>query len=406
MNLARNSLWALLARIGAQGMAALFTIVLARRLGSAGFGEYAVIATVIFIGNMLTTFGTDMSLIRGIAAQGDLSLLPAALFIQLGLSLALIALLWLAAPLLPIHSASGILALRVYSLVMIPLAFFTVFTSALRGRQAMGAYAALNLSAAFLQLAATWFFMNANLVRLAILLLAVQTAVAVIGAVVCPIWISDFWRAWRFDPQAVSHLLKSSSPFALLTVLAMLYQRLGVLILAALGGPSLTGWFAAAQRTLEAAKTAHGAAFTALYPAMAQSREGSFRGWWMLLIAGAGLGAALLSALAMPVTRILFGVGYEASAAALQILAWALVPYTISTFLTLKFAASQRETSVLHASLTSLTALVLLSLWWIPRAGLAGAAGAALAAESVQAALLFVRWRQNEFSKFSRKAHI
>lgn len=405
MNLAKNSLWLLLARIGTQGMAALSTILLARRLGSAGFGEYTVIAAIVFISNMLTTFGTDMSLIREIAAHDDLSLLPAALYIQLGLSFPVIILIWLAAPLLPIQSADGILALRLYILVLIPLAGFTVFTSALRGRQAMGAYAALNLMSASIQFAALWIFMNASVARLAVLLLAVQIVTALAGAAVCHFAISDFWRAWRFDAKAISHLLKISSPFAVLTVLAMLYQRLGILMLAAFGGPLLTGLFSAAQRTVEGAKTAHGAVFTALYPAMAQSRRESFHASWRYLLGGAGFGAISLSALAMPLTRALFGVGYEASVPVLQILSWTLIPYTVGTFLTLKFAASKRTKPILRASLVSLLALALLGLWLIPKWGLRGAGATILIAETLQTTLLAAQWRQNEFSEFSRKAH-
>src|SRR5690348_10935688 len=92
--LGRNSLWLLAARIGTQGLAVLFTVLLARRLGANGFGEYAFMAAVIFIGNTLTTFGTDMLLIRDIAARDDFSRLPAALFLQLALSVLFIALTW------------------------------------------------------------------------------------------------------------------------------------------------------------------------------------------------------------------------------------------------------------------------------------------------------------------------
>src|SRR5271157_2618085 len=87
----RNSFVLLLARIGTQIGTAVFTVVLARRLGITGFGEYALIAALIYVANSLTTFGTDMALIREIAAQDDLSSLPAALIIQLALSVLLIA---------------------------------------------------------------------------------------------------------------------------------------------------------------------------------------------------------------------------------------------------------------------------------------------------------------------------
>jgi O-antigen/teichoic acid export membrane protein len=166
-----------------------------------------------------------------------------------------------------------------------------------------------------------------------------------------------------------------------------------VILLSVLGGPMMTGWFSVAQRTVEAAKTGHIAVFTALYPAMAGNKNETYHLPWILLLIGAGIGAVILSVLAEPLTRILFGVEYEASVPALRILAWMLIPYTISTFLTLKFVALNQEKPVLRASVASLAVLGALSLWWIPRAGLTGASSCVLVAESVQAGLLFIQWR-------------
>ncbi len=395
MNLAKNSLWLALARIGSLGMAVLFSIILARRLGSASFGEYAVIAAAIFIGNALTTFGTDMTVIREIASRDDLSLLPPALWIQLVLSVLFIGVTWLGAPLL-LQNPSAILALRIYSFSLIPLAFFTVVTIALRGRQRMDAYAGLNLAGSILQLALAWFFVlpRTGIVTLATLLLLHQALVALGGILLCRFQVSGFWRDWRMKTDKIAALLKVNSPLAILTALGMTYQRMSVLLVSAMADPSMTGWFSAAQRTVEAAKTGHNAVFTALYPAMAQNRDESFRLSWSLLLVGAGIGAIALSALASPLTRILFGVEYEASAPALQILAWMLIPYTVNTFLTLKFVASHREKSVLWASSVSLVALVACSLWWIPRSGLTGASGSALVAEAIQSMALFFQWRR------------
>lgn len=393
--LVKNSLWLLMARIGTQAGAVLFTILLARRLGSAGFGEYAFIAALIFVGNMLTTFGTDMTLIREIAAHDDLSRLPAALSIQLGLSVVLIFIIWVGAPFLPHQSAESILALRVYSFAFVPLAFFTIFTIALRGKQQMDAYTWLNLTGTFLQLAMIWFFIkpSSNIVTLAFLLLFNQLIVSLIGAMICANRIQGFWRNWHFSTKDVSILLNASAPLALLTAVAILYQKLSVTMLSMMGGAVMTGLFSVSQRTVEGAKTGHAAIFTALYPAMAQDKNRSFHLPWIMLLFGAGLGAITLSALAKPVTLILFGAEYEASIPALQILAWILIPYAVNTFLTLKFIAAKREKPVLQASLASLILLIALNIYWIPRAGLVGASWSALIAETIQAAMLSAHWR-------------
>jgi O-antigen/teichoic acid export membrane protein len=393
--LVKNSLWLLMARVGTQAAMILFTILLARRLGSAGFGEYAFIAAIIFVGNMLTTFGTDMTLIREIAARGDLSQLPAALMIQLGLSIILILLIWSGAPFLPRQSVESILALRVYSFALIPLAFFTVFTIALRGKQQMDAYTWLNLTGSFLQLAIVWIFIkpNSTIVILAFLLLFNQLVVSLIGAMICTNQIQGFWRGWHFSGKGVSMLLNASKSLAILTVITMLYQRLSVTMISMMSGAVSTGLFSASQRTVEGAKTGHAAIFTALYPAMAQDKNKSFHLSWMLLLASAGLGAMTLSALARPIVQILFGAEYEASIPVLQILAWILIPYTVNTFLTLRFVASKNERPVLLASLTSLILLIALNIYWIPRAGLVGASWSALIAETIQAGLLLAQWR-------------
>ncbi len=192
----RNSFVLLLARIGTQIGTAVFTVVLARRLGITGFGEYALIAALIYVANSLTTFGTDMALIREIAAQDDLSSLPAALIIQLALSVLLIAAIWFWGDLIPNQSLETILALKIYILSLIPLAFFTVFTTALRGKQRMGAYAVLNLMAAGLQASAI-FLPGITLLAISIFLLVIQIVVAVVAGIVCSMVISNFRRAWH-----------------------------------------------------------------------------------------------------------------------------------------------------------------------------------------------------------------
>ena len=393
--LVKNSFWLLIARVGTQGATAFFTILLARRLGSVGFGEYAFMAAIIFIGNMLTTFGTDMTLIREIAARDDLSQLPAALMIQLGFSIVLILAFWFGAPFLPHQSKESIFALRIYSFALVPLAFFTVFTIALRGKQQMDAYTWLNLTGSFLQLALIWFFIDANssMVTLTSLLLFTQIVVSVIGGAICANQIQGFWRGWHFSRKDIFALLNVSAPLALLTVIAMFYQRLSVTMISVMNGPAMTGLFSASQRTIEGAKTGHAAIFTALYPAMAQNKSQPFHLTWIVLLVSAGCEAIVLSALAKPIVQILFGAEYEASIPALQVLAWILLPYTVNTLLTLRFVASKNEKPILRASLASLFLLIALNTYWIPRTGLVGASWSALMAETVQAGLLIAQWR-------------
>lgn len=428
--IARDSLWLLTARIGAQVSMAIVTCLLARRLGAAGFGEYAFIAAMILIGNVLTTFGSDMYLIRELAAKKDFSELPSVLVLQLVLSLLFIGFIFLLAPYLPNQTSESVLALKVYSLALIPLAFFTVFTSVLRGTQKMTSYAWLNFVLPFVQVIATFIFIQrgTGIVTLAYLLLVIQMLGAVLGGVFCVITVPESWKffaandanfrefgrqnsrpfakfvagsQWenslRLSISKIVPLFLACLPIALIAILGILYQKMSLALLSFLGTASMVGLFSAAARIVEAARIGHIAVFTALYPALAHAERGdlsrgTFRLSWLSLLAISTLGSVLLFLLAKPLVDIVFGADYQPSIPVLKILSFTMVPYTVSSFLSLVFLAKKEERVVLRALSVSTLALLALTVWLVPRAGQVGASWAILTTEIVQAALFLWAW--------------
>jgi O-antigen/teichoic acid export membrane protein len=351
---------------------------------------------------------------REIAARRDFSDLPAGLVLQLALSLLFVLLVIAAAPFLPNQDAAAVQALRIYCLALFPLAFYTLFTSSLRGMERMNSYALLGLAGVLLQIAAVAIFPSSGIAALAAWLLVVQVLMALLAGIFCTFQIPDYWKAWHFSGRDVPRLARASAPIALLSVLSMLYQKLSIYLISAMGGAALTGWFAGAQRALEASKTAHNSVFTALYPAMARAEPGSgktLRLARIFLLAGSAVLALGLSFFASPLVVLLLGPDFAPSIPVLRILAWVLVPYTLNTYFTLAFVAARQERRVALALAASLLALVLLNLWWIPRLGLSGAAFAVLAAESFQALILLAQRgfqirliageKAHEFSKLS-----
>jgi O-antigen/teichoic acid export membrane protein len=233
-------------------------------------------------------------------------------------------------------------------------------------------------------------------VIVAILLLATQVFAAALGAVLCGLRVPDFWTSWQRPRAEIVPLARASAPIALLGALGMLYQRATVYMLSTMAGASVTGAYSAAQRAVEASKTGHLAAFGALYPAFAQAGADApaagvrttFTSSLASLLAIAFAAALSLTLLADPLVPLLYGPAFAPSIAGLRVLAWVLVPYTITAYLSLRLVAVGREAPVARALVASLVALVSLSVWWIPQAGLLGACWAALAAETLQAALL------------------
>ena len=400
--LARDSLWLFIARVGAQGLMVVVTYVLARRLGTAGFGEYAFIATAIVIGNTLTTFGSDMYLIREIAAKSNFSELSSVLILQLILSCLFIAFVFLLASYFPNQTPESLSALKVYSFALIPLAFFTVFTSVLRGAQRMIPYAWLNLAISVFQVMAIFIFIQqgTTIVTLAYILLGVQTLGMILAGMLCIPFFSSVKDLYLSFDKLIA-LFVVCLPIALIAIVGIIYQKLSLAMLSFLGTASMVGLFSAAARVMEAARMGHFAALTALYPTMANADQhklsGTSRISWLLLLLFSAVGSILIYLLAEPIVNIFFGVEYELSIPVLKILAFTLTPYTVNSFLSLLFLAQKREKTVLGVFTTSLLMLFTLNAWFIAHAGQVGASWAILIAEIAQAILFLLAWRNSPF---------
>ncbi|MDE3192642.1 MAG: oligosaccharide flippase family protein [Chloroflexota bacterium] len=390
-----------MARIGTQAALALFSIVVARRLGAAGFGEYAFVASILFVANVLTSFGTDMLLVREIAAHRGAALAAPALALQLALALAIVALVALLAPLAPAQSATAVAALRLGSLTLLPLAPYTVLSAMLRGGARMRAYAALNLAVASAQVVAAALFVRpaGTVLDVAAVLVATQCFAAFAAVAACRLSGVALGPLARDPRPRLRALLARSAPIAVLGALGMLYQRAPVLVVSTIAGPAATGVFSAALRGVEAAKTVHVAAWSALYPAFAEdrARERSARSTVprslpaLVLLALAA--AAVLSVAADPLVAVLFGPAFLPAAAALRILAWVLVPYTVSSHRSLELLAEGRESEVTRALMLAVVALAVLGSVAVRSSGVVGACWAVLAAECVQAIALSAPWR-------------
>ncbi|HTP09401.1 MAG TPA: oligosaccharide flippase family protein, partial [Anaerolineae bacterium] len=268
-----NSIWLLLARLITQGALVISTVLIARALGVIVFGQYAFVAALIVLGNVATTFGTDTLLIREVARdQRDCGgLASTAVWLQLALSLGWLIVVIAAAQISLNQSADTLQAVLIYSLSLIPLAFFTVYSSVLRAHERMDLYLLLSAGVAVTQLVAVWLVLQVDraLIPLVLMLDGVQVLAAIFAALVCYHYLPAFHLRWLIERRQLAYLVRLAWPFALLGALAVIYQRLGVLILSTLGTEADTGWYAAASRIIEPVKMLHFAVLGALLPALA-----------------------------------------------------------------------------------------------------------------------------------------
>lgn len=394
-----NTLWLLTARAGTQAVMLLFTMLIARRLGEEGLGAYAFMTSVVFIGNILSTFGTDMFIIRGISGRRDLSSIVPALCVQLLISLGSILLLNLSIGVIPNLPPEMERALRVFNLALIPLSFYSIASAVLRGFERMRTLMFINLSQVILQAGLAWTLISTgdSIVKLAWLLLLTQVITALLASAECLKTVPDVRKSQRTQGLPLVALLVASGPIALISILKVAYQKSSVLMLTALAGPAAAGLFSAALRPVEATQFVHIAIMGALFPVMAQVHGETCAGSWYTdrilraswrVVLGLGLLiSGLLYALSGSLIPLLFGNQFTPSIPALRLLSWSLIPYSVNIYLSSQLLAAGKERTLVSIYLASLALLVGLNAWMIPRLAQTGACLTILVCESFQAAI-------------------
>lgn len=380
LSLRANSFWLLFARLSTQGLAVIFIVLVARRLEPASFGQFTFIAATVLIGNTFTSFGTDTLLIREIAkTHQDTSHVRRALALQFVLSMlwCLIMFLFRVQP-----------PLVVFSFSLFPLAVFSVVSALLRAFERMDLFWGLSLVSGFIQILCA--VLAHDLLTLCILLILGNLITALIALKIFSILVPDFTWLPMLDFRP---LLPLVLPFTALTTLSVISQRFGVLSTSILIDDTSTGLYSSAARILDGMKFGHYAVLGALLPALSRGAIHSKQNYRFAFTGLLTLSALIAGAtvfLAHPIILLLFGESYISSAGILMILAWCLIPYTVSAFLSVDLVAHGKEIFLLGTTLVSLTVWIFLFVWWIGSFGLAGAAWAALGGEIFQAMILLL----------------
>ncbi|MBI3153422.1 MAG: oligosaccharide flippase family protein [Chloroflexi bacterium] len=378
----RNSIWLLLARITAQGLAILFTAIIARKLGVDDFGQFSFIASLLLVGNTFTNFGTDTFLVRETARANQVTDIAAQSFaLQLLLSV-----LYCVAML-----AYRSTPLFLYSLALFPLAIFSVNNALLRALNRMDLFWFLSLLNGSIQIFAAVF--SVDVLPLCLFLLIGQFLLSTFSYLICRASLPTFRL---FPLKKFSPILKLILPFAALTVLLVLIQRLGILSVSALLGDSATGLFSSITRVVDGLKLGHYAILGALLPALSLGSPDSwksFRNAFVLLISVSLIFAVVLLVFARPIILILYGNEFTQASTPLALLGWSLLPYTISSFISYDLIARGLESVVVKSALVSLVIYIALYLWLIPTRGLIGAVWSALIGECLQGIVFVIFYK-------------
>ncbi len=393
-----NTLWLLAGRVVGQGLLFLSILLIARALGEADFGRFAVFSALVAIGNVATTFGLDTLLIREVAragrADGPLPALALAGQLLLALVWTVALWIWTAAGGQDVEAAA---ALRVYSLALFPLAFFTVNSALLRAFERMDLFFLAGLAAAAAQTAAAawvWWW-GSGLLPLAWLLLGAHAAGALAAGWLTRAALAPL--AFRWD-QVVPGRLRAAAaaalPLAVLMLLAVLFQRIGLLVVSLLAGEAAAGQFGAAVRLVEAGKLLPYAFFGALFPRLARRGPADSPAGPILGLAALLLIPLFLAARWAPwLVPALYGPAFSPAARPFALMIWGLLPFIVTLTCATRLVAAGRERPAAWGHGLALLAALCLFPLATARAGLEGAALAFVAVETIQAGLLLLVYR-------------
>lgn len=359
--LGRNTGWLFFGRLCAQLVQFALTLVVARGLGEAGLGQYSLITAALALANTLATWGTDTLLIRAVAWRQtvDAPLATAALLVQTGWSIAILAAVGLGQRWWPLPAGT-----IPYLLLLFPLALTTISTAQWRGMEQMSRWVGWQLGTAVAQLllGAAVLGVGGGLSHLLLTLGLVQSGAALIAYRWPP-----RWSLVRVEQRQLMAVWRAGWVLALLMATAVAQQRLPLFALAEWGTEADVGQFSAAARLVEGIKLLPYALFGALFPAVVRSgRLNTGRAWLWALLGGMALIAVGGGWLGRWLLPWLYGAAYQPSATVWVRLLWGLLPFVLHQHLALTLVAAGHEKRALVATAASLFASLLLYAAWLP----------------------------------------
>lgn len=370
---------------------ALVSVILARYLAPQGFGLLAFALSFASLFGIIPGFGMGSMSLRDVARHPE--------HLSQYVSNGLIAKLALAAvTLVAIGLGTAIAQFPADKTLIVLLAgVFMILDTNVRytlsffqAAQRMSTVAVVNLAVHL-----GWVILSLAVVGLragVVELLAVRVLVTAVGLVASVVLIDRRLQriAWTFDVPFVWHLMKASFPFALFRLKHTLYTDIDTVMLSAMRGDVMTGWYAAANKLLRVFRFIPTGAFGAILPAMARSSRDSqadlsealSRSCKYLAIIGLPI-AGGACVLANELVLWLFGSAYQPAALALQLISWSLLFEFLNSATVAGIAAVNRERQgsrylIVGALFSGLSNLVV-----VPLFGHLGAAATTVMTESL-----------------------
>ena len=359
----------------------VLTIYIARVLGASTLGEYTLVLSFVVIFQILALFGQDEIIMREVSRDRS----------KAGLYLAnssLVAVLTSIVFLIVMNATVNLLGyeqnivtyMYIASFSLLPGTVSLVAEAVIKAFEKMEYVTAVRFGGNLLNVIAALV-----LLQLGYELIAVFVLLIIVRSVMSVLYMFFITRVagrltFGLDLRFCRNLLGVSITFLLISVLGMVINNIGVVMLSKLEDLEALGIYAAGAKLMQGGQVFAAAYTLSVVPSMSRAFVASKERFikiaqrsldlFLILSIPIALGVTIL---ADTIIFLIYGSGYEASVPVLQILIWALVLQAVNSVLYRSLVASNNEHVTLRVGSVRMIGSVLLNFLLITKYGVVGA---------------------------------
>jgi O-antigen/teichoic acid export membrane protein len=401
----KNSIWLLAANIVTRLISAFVIVLLARRLGTDGFGQYSFAVSFISFFALLAGFGFTDLLIRDVAKNKSLASKYVNNILSLRIILSIIAFITLLSISFFIGKSHILtIAIYIFGIDLIVSGFTTSMRSLFYAYERMEFDSVLKIIDKILWGGLILFviFNNLSILNIALATLSATS----LGLVITYFVVSK--KITKIRPEADiifwKKIIIAALPFALTGIFSLINFRIDQVMLSFMTNDFLVGTYAAAYKIIDILAILPSIVLTALYPVFSRYYETNK----ILLKKTFNLSLRYVITLSIPIVvgifllsnkiiALIYGTDYLESISVLKVLIFiSLVSFANTPLFVLLNAIGKQKITMMNVGFTAL-ANVIMNLLLIPQFGIIGAAIATIVSEMTFFILSYYQIRKSGF---------
>lgn len=366
-----------------------YTMYSARYLGAEKFGILSFALAFAGIFSVFVDLGLNIFMIREVARDKSLAgkYLGNIFIMKITLSIIIFMLIILTINLLP-YPEQTVKVVNLIALSVLFNALTSVFYSIFQAFEKMEYQSLGQVLNSVLMLGGVIFAINQNYTIIGFSYLYFFASLIVLGFsfTICMLKfvkpnIGIDWGLWK-------QIIKSAYPIGIMAICNIIRFRADTVMLSLMKNDSAVGLYNAAYKLLDASVVLPSIIMASIIPIMSQYYKNSLDSFNMfyermfkyLFIIALPI-ALTITLLARPIINLVYGINFEGSANALQVLIWAVTSMYVSMLVGAAYITADKQDISMKLTILSVTLNIIFNLFLIPRYSYVGASAATVITE-------------------------